>query len=133
MNIEINSEYSEPVSFSFEQVKKYAELSGDKNPIHIDPDYASKTSFKKCIVHGLLASSVFTKMIGGKFPGAGSVYLEQTLNFKNPVYADENYTALLKVIDKRTSSKGKLIYKITTQLVDKTGLVLIDGIATILF
>ena len=133
MELEINSEYSEPVNFSFEKVKQFAELSGDKNPIHVDPVYASKTPFKKCIVHGLLATSVFTKMMAGKFPGPGSVHLEQTLNFKKPVYVDENYVAILKLIDKRTTSKGKLIYKISTQLLDKNDAILIDGIAMILF
>ena len=72
-------------------------------------------------------------MTADKFPGPGSVHLEQTLKFKKPVYADENYSAMLKVIDKRTASKGKLIYKISTQLLDENDTILIDGIATIIF
>ena len=130
--IEINSEYSESVNFSFEKVKQFAELSGDKNPIHVDGEYAATTQFKKCIVHGLLASSVFTKMMADKFPGPGTVHLGQTLDFKKPIYPDENYRAVLKVIGKRTTSKDQLIYKISTQLLDKNNSVLIDGVATVL-
>ena len=131
--MEINSEYSESVSFNLAQVKQFAELTGDKNPLHLDADYASKNRFKKCIVHGLFAASVFPEIMVNKFPGPGTVYLDQTLNFKKPVYQNIMYTAVIKVIDKRKTSQGKLIYKLITELRDSDETILIDGVATILF
>jgi acyl dehydratase len=130
--LEINSVCSEPVNFSFEQVKQFAELSGDKNPIHLDNDFAGKTQFKKCIVHGLFAASVFTKIMAEGFPGEGSVLLEEKFSFRKPVYPNTNYLAELKVIDRKETSEGKTIYTIHTRLLDNSE-ILIDGFATILF
>ena len=131
--MEINSVCSESVSFSFDQVTQFAELSGDKNPIHINKDFASKTPFKKCIVHGLFVASAFTKIMATRFPGEGAVLLEQKLKFINPVYPGINYKAELKVFDKRKTSQGKIIYTLNTRLLNSEAAVLIDGSATILF
>lgn len=130
--IKVNSEYSEVVRFSYNQVKQFAELTGDKNPLHIDADYAEKNQFKKCIVHGLYAASVFPKIMANTFPGPGTVYLDQAFDFKKPVYQDVDYKAVLRVISERKTSAGKMIYKLITQLLDSNNSVLIDGEATIL-
>ncbi|MCS7074736.1 MAG: MaoC/PaaZ C-terminal domain-containing protein, partial [Bacteroidia bacterium] len=52
--LSVGQEYIHEFSFSQEDVIKFAEVSGDKNPIHLDPDYAAKTPFKRVIVHGFL-------------------------------------------------------------------------------
>ena len=102
-------------SFSQEQINHFAELSGDKNPIHIDADYAAKTSFGRTIVHGVFTISVFSQIIGMEFPGEGTIYLGQDLDFKRPVFPDQTYTARLEVME---VIEGKHIASIKTQIFD---------------
>ena len=85
--------------FSYEKVEKFAELSLDRNPIHLSEDYAQRTIFKKPIVHGMLYSSLISAIIANDLPGPGSIYKSQTLNFISPVYYDERITAVVEVIE----------------------------------
>lgn len=68
-----------------EDVRKFAEVSGDSNPIHLDEVYAASTVFKGRIAHGILAASFISKVIGMQLPGPGTVYMSQSLNFRAPV------------------------------------------------
>jgi len=90
-------EVSEKIIVTDDMVHKFAEVSGDRNPIHIDDEYASKSIFGKRIVHGMLLSSFFSKMIAETYPGKGSIYLNQSLNFKNPCYVNDEVTITIKL------------------------------------
>ncbi len=68
-----------------EDVIRFAELSGDHNPIHLSEHFARKTRFGERIVHGLYTASLISAVIGMRLPGPGSVYVSQTLNFRGPV------------------------------------------------
>lgn len=91
--------YSENFTYSQKDVITFAELSGDKNPIHLDPEYASNTIFKKPVIHGILGISVFSKIMGMTFPGEGTIILKQEITFKRPMFVDTKYEAHLTVID----------------------------------
>ncbi|MFN6945216.1 MAG: MaoC family dehydratase [Cytophagaceae bacterium] len=91
--------YSEVFSYSQDDVIKFSELSGDKNPIHLDEEYASQTIFKKPVIHGILGISIFSKIMGMTFPGEGTIILKQDISFKRPLFAGDNYEALLTVIE----------------------------------
>ncbi len=88
-------------AFSAEDVANFAELSTDKNPIHLDKEYAEKTFFKKNIVHGILVSSLISSALGTQLPGEGSIYMSQELKFLKPVYIGEECTAEVEVLSKR--------------------------------
>lgn len=83
--------------FSQEEVDAFAKISGDNNPVHIDAAYAAGTVYKKPIIHGFLGSSVISRIFGTMWPGEGTVYLHQQLNFKRPMYVDQEYKAMLLV------------------------------------
>jgi acyl dehydratase len=70
---------------------KFAELSGDNNPIHLDENIARNLGFEKQIVHGVMLAGIFSKHFGTVYPGNGAIYLGQTLNFKKPVYSNNTY------------------------------------------
>lgn len=82
LELNVGEKSSETVSFTTEQIRQFSEISGDKNPVHLDAEFAIKSGFKKCIVPGMLACSVFSKIIANNFPGAGSVYLSSQLLLK---------------------------------------------------
>jgi acyl dehydratase len=79
--------------FSQKDVDEFARVTGDNNPIHLNPEYAAKTMFKRPIMHGMLGASLFSKVFGTMFPGEGTIYLKQSLNFLKPMYVDTPYVA----------------------------------------
>lgn len=96
-------EIKEGMTVSFSQtitdadIKSFAAISGDKNPVHIDEDYANASRYKKRIAHGFLTASFFSALFGTKLPGEGCVYVAQSLRFKRPVYIDDTVTATVEV------------------------------------
>ena len=63
----------------------FSEVSGDRNPVHLDEEYAQQTIFGKRIAHGMLTASLISAVIAEQLPGHGTVYLSQTLKFIRPV------------------------------------------------
>jgi 3-hydroxybutyryl-CoA dehydratase len=78
-------------------IKSFAAISGDKNPVHIDEGYANTSRYKKRIAHGFLTASFFSALFGTKLPGEGCVYVAQSLRFKRPVYINDTVTATVEV------------------------------------
>lgn len=83
--------------FSQKDVEDFARVTGDNNPVHLDEQYAAKTMFKRPIMHGMLSASLFSKVFGTLFPGEGTIYLKQSLNFLKPMYVDRAYEAVFTV------------------------------------
>ena len=102
--IEVNQVYTHDFQFSQEEVNRFAEVTGDKNPVHTDAEYAAKTMFKRPIMHGMLSASLFSKVFGTLFPGEGTIYLKQSLNFLKPMYVDVTYEAVFTVKEVKEES-----------------------------
>lgn len=82
----------------------FAEVSGDRNPIHLSEHFAAKTPFKTRIAHGLYTASLISAVLGTRLPGPGAIYLSQTLNFKAPVRIGDD--VLVKVTVEDLMDKG---------------------------
>ena len=78
-------------------IVKFAEVSGDDNPLHLDADYAATTLFGQRIAHGMLGASYISALLGTRLPGAGSVYVSQQLKFKAPVCIGDSVRTTVKV------------------------------------
>src|SRR3954447_25513358 len=76
----MSESFSKAVSSS--DVVGYAELTGDRNPIHLAQHFAAKTPFKTRIAHGLYTASLISAVLGTRLPGPGAIYISQTLNFR---------------------------------------------------
>lgn len=63
----------------------FAEVTGDRNPIHLSEHFAARTPFGARIAHGLYTASLISAVLGTRLPGPGAVYISQTLNFRAPV------------------------------------------------
>ena len=95
---------------TIEDIKRFAEVSGDFNPVHLDEEFAKKTIFKKRIAHGFLTASFISTVIATELPGPGSIYLKQSLKFLAPVYIDEKILVKVRIIEINIEkSKVKLI------------------------
>lgn len=110
-------------------VRHFAQLSLDVNPVHLDEEYAKQSIFGKRIVHGFLVGSLISAVIGNKLPGFGSIYLKQEMNFKKPVYIDDEVTAEVEIVEEIKPS----IYLAMTRCMNQYGDVVIDGSAIIKF
>ncbi|MGZ3883992.1 MAG: MaoC family dehydratase [Bacteroidia bacterium] len=122
--------YNHDFSFSQDEVDRFAEVTGDKNPVHLDAAYAAKTMFKRPIMHGMLSASLFSKVFGTLFPGEGTIYLKQSLSFLKPMYVDTAYEAVFTV---REVIGDKNRATVETLIKDKTtGIVCTSGEATIM-
>lgn len=73
------------VTVSEQRIRQFAEASDDFNPLHMDEAFAAKTAYRGRIAHGLLSASFGSAVVGTILPGAGAIYLGQTLNFHRPV------------------------------------------------
>ena len=91
--------YTETVRFTQENVNRFAEISGDNNPIHIDTEYAATTPFGRPIVHGFLAGAVFSKVFGTTWPGEGTIYMYQSMSFRAPVFVGRDYVARFEIAE----------------------------------
>lgn len=87
-------------SITQEDIEKFVELSGDDNKLHVDKEFAAKTSFKKPVVHGMIGASFISTIIGTKLPGDGALWYSQTLEFLLPVRVGDEITVTAEVVKK---------------------------------
>lgn len=80
-------------------VRAFAAVTGDCNPVHLDPDYAATTPFKRQVAHGMLTAGLISAVFGTKLPGPGAIYVSQTLNFRAPVFLGDVVTAEVQAIE----------------------------------
>lgn len=113
---------------SAEDVKRFAEVVGDLNPIHLDAEFAETSFFKKRIVHGAFLGGLISKVLGMDFPGQGTVYLSQNSVFKRPVYVDTKVTVEVK-ITQVIAEKRRLV--LDTNVLNDQGEPCMTGSATI--
>ena len=127
--IKTGDKYQYKTRYTQEDVIGFAKVSGDCNPIHLDPEFAAKTPFSRPIVHGFLSASVFSKVFGMLFPGNGTIYLSQEMKFLAPVFTDRDYTAVFEVTEVN-KEKHKGIIKCSL-VDDLTGKECISGTAVL--
>ncbi len=111
-------------AFTDADVRQYAELSTDRNPVHLDDAFAAGTQFKQRIVHGMLVGSLFSALLGQHLPGDGAIYMAQNLQFKAPVYLDMAVTARVEIT---AIHPKKPVVTLTTTVVDADGKIMVTG------
>jgi acyl dehydratase len=126
--MEVGDLFSYSFSFSTHDFDVYASATGDSNPIHLNDEAAIGHGFKSRIAHGMLAGSIFSKILGTKWPGTGTIYLEQSMQFLEPIYPDTNYFAILEVVEVLPRNKVFLNTRIWNAEKD---IILVDGKAKI--
>ena len=88
-------------TFSAEDVERYALITGDRNPLHFDADFAARTRLGRLVVQGGLTTGLFNALVAMRLPGPGSVFLHQEWDYPAPVYVGDTVTATAEVIEAR--------------------------------
>ncbi len=122
-DLEIGMEASIRKTVREADIAMFAEISGDRNPVHFDHAYAATTIFKVPIAHGLLTAAYISTVFGMHLPGPGAIYVSQTLNFKAPVKIGDEVMARVVVVD-LVHSKRRALFDCTCTV---RGRVVLDG------
>ena len=104
-DLSVGMEESISNTVSEKDINAFAEVSGDRNPVHLDAAYAATTLFKERIAHGMLSAAYISSVFGMKIPGPGAIYVSQTLNFKAPVKIGDTVVTKVKIVEMITDKK----------------------------
>ena len=88
-------------TFTADDVEAFAGISGDRNPLHFDPEFVARTRFGRLVVHGGLTAGLFNALVAQVLPGPGSVFLHQEWDYPAPVFIGDTVTAEAEVIEAR--------------------------------
>jgi len=116
-------------TFGDAEVQKFVELTGDRNPLHVDEAFAARTRFKRRIAQGILSASLISTCIGMHLPGTGAIYLDQTLRFVKPVYVGDTVTLTATVSHIR---EDKPVLTLATIWTNQQGQTVIEGEAHVM-
>lgn len=108
-------------------IQKFSDVSGDKNPIHFNEEYAQNTIFKHRIAPGMQVASYISAILANDLPGNGTIYLEQSLRFLMPVYIGDTIETKVTISEVLKSNKLRL----KTEQFNQHGNKVIDGEALV--
>ena len=127
MCAQVGDSYSAVRSYSEADVRAFAALTHDDNPMHCNDDFAASGRFGAPVVHGMLYGSMFSAIVGQRFPGA--VYVSQSLEFRTPVFLWDTVTATVTV--QRTAAAGTVL-DMSTRCANQHGDDVLTGEARVL-
>src|SRR5688572_6229752 len=88
-------------TFTAADVEAFAGVSGDRNPLHFDAEFAARTRLVRLVVQGGLTTGLFNALVAMRLPGPGSVFLHQEWDYPAPVYVGDTVTATVEVMEAR--------------------------------
>jgi len=112
-----------------QEVKLFAAVSGDVNPLHLDADYAAGTAFGERIAHGMLTGALVSAALAMELPGPGTIYLGQSLTFRLPVRLGDTITVLLEVTAKQDRRR---VVTLDCKACNQAGKVVASGTAEVM-
>lgn len=112
-------------TFTEDDLRRFIEITGDVNPLHVDEEFAAATPFGRRVLHGMLTASIFSTMVGMLLPGTGAIYRSQTIRFLLPVHLDETVTAHFVV---RSVDRAKHRLEIDSWIENEAGERVIEGV-----
>ena len=110
-------------------IQGFADLTGDRNPLHLDAQFARRSRFGRPIAHGLLVAGIISAALGTRLPGAGAIYVSQSLRFLKPVYPGDTVTATVEVTAWR---EDRGVVTLRTTCANQAGDTVVDGEAVLL-
>lgn len=124
----VGQSYETSFVITAELIERFAEVTADHNPIHLNEDYAGKSIFKQRVAQGMLQAGLLSGILGCHFPGVGTIYLSQTLKFIKPVFIGDQITLRLEILE-IISKKNRT--RLATRFTNQNGEAVITGEALV--
>jgi 3-hydroxybutyryl-CoA dehydratase len=112
-------------TFTDDDVRRFIEITGDSNPLHVDDEFAAGTQFGRRVIHGMLSASILSTMVGMLLPGTGAIYRSQTIRFLLPVHVGDTVTAHFVV---RSVDRARHRLEIDAWIENEAGEHVIEGV-----
>jgi 3-oxoacyl-[acyl-carrier protein] reductase len=122
--IRVGDQRSLKKTITREDVRRFVEMTGDDNPLHVDRDYAQTTPFKDIVVHGMLGASFLSTVIGTQLPGKGALWVSQQLDFLLPVRLGDELTIVCEVLRKHDVER---LLELDTHILNQHGQKVLSG------
>ena len=132
MTLKTGDTFSSTKQITDNEIRTFADLVNDYNPIHLDDEYAKTTRFGKRIAHGMLTAGLISGVLGYQLSERKVLYLGQTLKFTAPVFVDDTITATATVKNIRTDKHDKQIVTLDTICTNQNGETILKGEAVIM-
>lgn len=126
----VGQEYQQTVHITQDQIDAFAQVSGDHNPLHTNPEFARKSIFGRTVAHGVYGLSLISAVLGTYFPGFGTIYMSQEAKFLKPIFIDESVRIRVRVKELQPEKKRMII---TTTIIKENDDIAIDGEARVQF
>jgi len=111
-------------TFTEDDVRRFIEITGDVNPLHVDESFAASTKFGRRVLHGMLTASILSTMVGMLLPGTGAIYRSQTITFLRPVHVGDTVTAHFVV---RSVDRARHLLQIDSWIENEAGERVLEG------
>jgi acyl dehydratase len=105
MKVKVGDVETFTCSYMQQDFDRFADLSGDNNPIHVDPEFSARTHFGKTVAHGMLLYSTICRVLSTQYPGPGILQIKQDMMFQNPTYTHTEITIKVEVVDLQPSQQ----------------------------
>lgn len=124
MSWQVGQRATRQLTLTADHVERYAQISGDRNPLHFDEGFAARTKFGRLVVQGGLTTGLLHALVATDMPGPGTVFLSQNWKFTAPVYIDDTITAEAEVISVHPS---KPVTELRVQIRRSDDTIVLDG------
>jgi len=124
MKLNVGQTATRSMTLTQKHIDKFAELSGDYNPLHFDNDFAAKTKFGKLVVQGGLTTGLLHALVAMDMPGPGTVFLSQNWKFTAPVFIGDTITATAEVL---SVHEHKPVCQLKIRVTRQDGEVVLEG------
>ncbi|MCG8421089.1 MAG: MaoC family dehydratase [Proteobacteria bacterium] len=124
MNVKVGQKASRSMTLTAEHVQKYAEITGDYNPLHFDKSFAAQTKFGKLVVQGGITTGILNALVAMDMPGPGTVFLSHDWKFVAPVYIGDTITGEAEVMSVHAT---KPVTQLNVRITRQTGEVVLAG------
>lgn len=126
--LEVGQTASYEKSVEERDIQLFAAMSGDRNPVHLDAEFAAATPFKERIAHGMFSGALISAAVACTLPGPGTIYLGQTMSFTRPVKLGDSLTVRLEILEKLPKNRVRIATNVFNQHDEQV----VEGVAEVL-
>ncbi|HUM15617.1 MAG TPA: MaoC family dehydratase [Candidatus Nitrosotalea sp.] len=124
LGLEIGQTARRTQTVTSQDVELYARLTGDRNPLHFDADFASRTRFGRLVAQGGIAAGMLNALVAMDLPGPGTVFMSQSLKYLAPTYLGDTLTAEVSVL---ALKPDKPVCQLRATIINQDGVALLEG------